>query len=367
MVDRIRKRMEEIRDVRDPMYSTHNLADVLIIIMACVLCGCDSLRHLAFVAGERADFFREYFGITKVPSRATFGRILRIIDPKELGDAIIELMVERFGTMGGVLAVDGKAIRSTGDGNGTSGMLQILTAYVTGSGVTIAQEAINEKTNEIPTFQKMLEVLDIEGKVVTADAMHCQKKTCKRIVEKKGDYVIGLKGNQPTLHEHVESLFGNLAREDHFEIAQTVEKRSGRLETRTGYKLKDISALEHHNWPGLQSVLCIHRVTECKEKTTEELAYYVSSLDAPTIDLMYYAREHWKIESMHWMLDVVFSEDNCGLADEKAHETLNVLRKLALATHKNHLAATGSKLAMKYSMEKARMKDDYLIELITSL
>lgn len=139
--------------------------------------------------------FVKEFGIEAIPSKATFARVLSCVSGKEIGDAVLDILRMRFGIAGEVIAVDGKAIRSTAKPGNPHSALQILSAYVTGSGVVLAQEAIHEKTNEIPVFQEMLSYLDIEGKTVTADAMHCQRKTCRRVIQRKGDYLFGLKEN----------------------------------------------------------------------------------------------------------------------------------------------------------------------------
>lgn len=171
----------------------------MIIIMCGVLCGLDTLGDLVVYAKSKADFLRETFGIEKIPSKATFGRILSMVDGKQIGDVILDVLRERFGTMGEVIAVDGKAICSTARGENSHKALQILSTYVIDSGITLAQEAIHEKTNEIPVFQEMRTYWDVESKVVTAGAIHCQRETSRWIVQKKGDYLFGLKENQPSL------------------------------------------------------------------------------------------------------------------------------------------------------------------------
>ena len=203
----IRNRMLEIEDPRHPSYVKHALANILIIIMSGVLCGLDKLEDLVVYAKSAADFLRETFGIENIPSKATFGRVLSAVDGKEIGEAILDILRERFGTSGEVIAVDGKAICSIAKDRNSHKALQILSAYVTDSGITLAQETIHEKTNEIPVFQEMLMYLDVEGKIVTADAMHCQRETCRRVVQKKGDYLFGLKENQPSLLQDVRLFF----------------------------------------------------------------------------------------------------------------------------------------------------------------
>ncbi|MDR1236320.1 MAG: ISAs1 family transposase, partial [Holosporaceae bacterium] len=184
--------------------------------------------------------------------------------------------------------------------------LQILTAYCTESAVVLGQSAITRanKTNEIPVFQEMLETLDIQGKTITADAMHCQIKTCEKIIKKRGNYCFGLKENQKKFHAEVVQYFQN---EHDFDEFTTTEKHNGRFEKRVCLKMKNIDCLnERHAWTGLKSVFAIERTVTTKHKTSTETNYYVSSLDEKPEKLLRIVREHWKIESMHWLLDVVF-------------------------------------------------------------
>ena len=152
---------------------------------------------------NKSEFFSKNFGIQDIPSKPTVSRILRMIDGQQVAEIIIQIMREQIGESGDVIAVDGKAIRSTAKEGKVHSALQIITAYLTESGVVLGQEKIHEKTNEIPTFQEMLSYLNISGKIVTADAMHCQKETCQKIIVRGGDYLFGLKENQKTLHDDV--------------------------------------------------------------------------------------------------------------------------------------------------------------------
>lgn len=366
-MEEIKKRMEEIEDPRHPSYVKYALADILMIIMCGVLCGLDTLEDLVIYAKSKADFLKETLGIESIPSKATFGRILSMIDGKEIGEAVLDVLHQRFGTEGEVIAVDGKAICSTAKDGNPHSALQILSAYVTNSGITLAQEAIHEKTNEIPVFQEMLSYLDVESKLVTADAMHCQRETCRKIAEKKGDYLFGLKENQPSLLADVRLFFEDDVNRSEWECSQTVEKNAGRIEKRICRKATAISWLDAHKWPGLQSVFAIERIVDARGQHTQEMSYYISSRDAPPRQLMELAREHWKIESMHWMLDVTFSEDSCRFLNENAHKTLNALRKFALAVHKQFLSVSHKKSSLKSSMLSALLRTDYLLAVLRFL
>ena len=176
-MEEIREQMSAIEGPRHQSYVKYPLADILIIIMCAVLSGLDTLGDLATYAKNRGEFVGKELGIKKVPCKAAFGRILSMIDGKQIGEAIIHVLQNQLGTTGEVVAMDGKAICSTAKPGNPHSALQILSAYVTSSGIILGQESIHEKANEIPVFQEMLIYLDIEGKTVTADAMHCQRET----------------------------------------------------------------------------------------------------------------------------------------------------------------------------------------------
>lgn len=358
------ERILAIEDPRHPSYVKYPLADILIIIMCAVLCGLDTLGDLVIFAKSKEEFFSKELGIKKIPSKATFARILSMIDGKQIGEAIIDVLHSRFGTAGEVVAVDGKAICSTAKPEYPHSTLQILSAYMTSSSIILAQECIHEKTNEIPVFQEMLTYLEVEGKTITADAMHCQRETCRRIIQRKGDYLFGLKENQPSLLEDVRLFFVDQSNQNDWEISQTVEKNAGRIEKRICRKIKDISWIKEHKWPGLQSVFSIERIVDVRGHHSEETSYYISSRDVSAKQLMKLAREHWKIEAMHWILDVTFSEDDCRFLNENAHKSMNALRKFALAVHKNFLAANHKKSSIKASMLSALLDTNLLLSLI---
>lgn len=362
----IRARMTAIEDTRHPSYVKYPLADILIIVMCAVLCGLDTLGDLVIYAKNKSEFLAKEFGIEAIPSKATFARVLSAVSGKEIGDAILDILRMRFGAVGEVIAVDGKAIRSTAKPGHPHSALQILSAYVTENGVVLAQEAIHEKTNEIPVFQEMLTYLNVAGKVVTADAMHCQRETSRKIIQHKGNYLFGLKENQPSLLADIRLFFEN-AGEEELETFQTAEKNAGRIEKRICRKIRDISWLNEHKWPGLQAVFSIERCVEVRGHSSRESSFYISSLDSSPERLMSLAREHWKIESMHWLLDVTFSEDDCRFLSENAHKTMNALRKFALSVHKNFLAASHKKSSVKANMLSALLNPDLLRSILRFL
>ena len=365
----MREKFEVIVDLRHQGYVVHKLSDVLIIVMGAVLCGLDELGDIVTFAKKRLDFFKKHFGIEQVPSKPTLSRILNMVDGEAVGAVVIEIMKESAGVCGGVLAVDGKAVRSTArDKNNPHSALQILTAYLTESGVVLGQKPINEKTNEIPVFQEMLDLLDVSGKTITADAMHCQKETCRKIVGKGGHYLLGLKGNQKALFDDAALFFKGDANNADIEECRTSEKNAGRIEERTCRKTTKLGWLEgRKDWKGLATLVEIRRVFETKRGRSDETSYYITDLDKPAEELLRIARDHWKIESMHWMLDVVFSEDESRILSENGHKTLNALRKMALLIHKRFIAKHGKKTSVKGHLLACLLDESLLEQVCKSL
>jgi predicted transposase YbfD/YdcC len=211
----------------------------------------------------------EKFGIERIPSKPTVCRVLNLIDGESVGKVIIDIMMERAEIVGNIIAVDGKAIRSTSEAGKPHSALQILTAYLTESSVVIGQKAIHDKTNEIPVFQAMLDILDIKGKIITADAMHCQKLTCEKILKAGGNFVFGLKENQRSLYNDVSLFFKEEMNSESIEKVTKTEKGHGRIETRSCMRIKNINWIET-DFKGIQAVFAVRRVIVTKHKTTDE-------------------------------------------------------------------------------------------------
>lgn len=370
MEEKIREKLSLVPDLRHSSYIGHRLSDVLIIVMLAVLCGLDKLQDIVVYAQEREDFLIANFNILKIPSKSTISRILNMIKAEAITNAIIEIMKESAPDLGEIMAFDGKAIRSTSKKGRPWSALQILTAYMVESGVVISQESIHEKTNEIPVMQEMLNAIDIESKIITADAMHCQRETCSEIVkeEQGGDYVFGLKSNQKTLYEDVALFFGDKINDESIESHEESELNGGRIEYRSCRKTDDIEFLSEHNWPGLKSVFEVRRITKSKagKVLTDETSYYITSLSEPASKLLNISRAHWKIESMHWMLDVDFSEDECALLSENGQKSLNIFRKFALYIHKSYMDKKVKKQSIKSNLLRCLISESFLLEMIRS-
>jgi len=360
----IRKKLRKVKDNRVKGMIEHPLEDLLIIIMLSVVSGVEKLDEIVTYAKKKQHFLSQVFGIEKTPSKSTISRIINMLDGEEMAELIIEIMKMKIVNLGEALAVDGKAIRSTAEKGKPRSALQILTAYFVESGVVLGQKYIHEKTNEIPVFQEMLCYINIKGKTITADALHCQKDTCRMIIAKGGNYVFGLKGNQGTLHEQADAIINNPENAEKIEVFESpIEKHNGRTETRIFYRILDITSFEGiENWMGLKSIFAVRRIVETKYGISDETGYYISSLDAPPEKMLSLVRSHWKIESMHWLLDVVFDEDDCGILSDDGQKTLDIFRKFALLLHKTFISKNHLKCSLKNNMFSCLLDDDLLLQ-----
>ena len=367
-MDKIKEKFSSICDTRHQSYVEHKLSDILVITMCAVLCGIDSLNGIISYAENKKEFLENKFGITKIPSKPTLSRVLNMVDAGNVAGIITGIMKESIEDTGSVVAVDGKAMRSTAEKGKPHSALQVLTAYCTESSVVLGQEAIHEKTNEIPVFQEMLEYIDIKGKTVTADAMHCQKETCRKIKEKGGDYVLGLKKNQRMLYEDVKLYMEESTNEKEMETYTAINKNNGRTEKRTCRKTENTGWISGKNeWEGLCSIFSVEREVVTKNGKSEETSYYITSLCTSAEKLLETSRDPWKIESMHWILDVVFSEDSSAVLSENSLKSLNILRKFALMAHKKYVLSQPKKKAYKTSMFDCLLNDNRLLEVLKNL
>jgi predicted transposase YbfD/YdcC len=274
-------------------------------------------------------------------------------------------MRSKLGIDGDVIAIDGKTICSTVKSK-VCRKLHIMTAMLTTNSVTLAQLATDEKSNEIPKMRELLELVDIEGKIITADAMGCQKETAEQIIKQNGDYFFGLKGNQHQIFTDVEQFFETFKNDKSlFDIAETKEKSRDRFEIRRCFVFKDIEWLEESKkWKSLNTVCAIQRIVKKDGKTSDETLYYIGSIKADAERILQIAREHWQIETMHYFLDVIFNEDECRVQNENEHKSLNAFRKLAIALHKAFKTKSNHKKSIARTMLSCLLNDTKLFDVI---
>jgi predicted transposase YbfD/YdcC len=287
-----------------------NIRDVLLTCLLGSICGLSSvLKIWTWAKAHAADLF-EHYQIC-LPERSQFYLMLSNLEPESLKKSFEKWVSRVLGELSGMtVALDGKTIRSTEKMANFEKPLHIVTAFVSEIGMSMARRSVAGKTNEIPTVQELLQTLALKGCVVTADAMHCQTKTAQIITGKGADYLLSVRDNQPTLKaDSADYVQDELLRKT-MKIDYTLETNGGRIEKRTAYITDHIAWLENRNlWSELKCIGAICSETTKNGKTTVEWSYYITSKNMSASQLLHYARAHWGVESLHWLLDVHFDED----------------------------------------------------------
>lgn len=353
----------------------YKMEDVLTIILCGLLCGCEDIKKIHMYAKNKENFFKKYFNIKNIPSVQTMYRILQIVD-YEMLDMLIEAWIRYLipNLKGKVLSLDGKEIVSTERRSAYDRPLYTITAYLGELGVSLRQFFVEGKGNEIKAVQEMIEIINIEGMIITADANHCQKKTVEKIIENKGDYVIQVKKNQGNFYADIKEMFNDKISSEYkkdkedYEYYEEREKNGNRIEKRACYVLKDIEYFtSKKEWKELKNIFAVEREVEIKGKVRKEYSYYITSLEASPKELLYYSRNHWMIESMHWLLDTNLREDKCKLVNKNAQKVLNILRKVSLDFHKRYLNTKNIKKPMSNNMFECLLDDNKLLDVLSFL
>jgi predicted transposase YbfD/YdcC len=266
------------------------------------------------------------------------------------------------------ISIDGKTIRSTGKMEKYASPLHIVSAHLAELGITIAGHKVGDKSNEIPAVRELLGMLDVEGCIIVADAMHCQKETAALIVEKKADYLLNVKDNQLTLKKDIEDYVQDEKFRKSMKTFSSREKNGGRIEIRNGFVTHDIDWFaDKSRWKNLSCIGAINRQSTYKGKTSNEWHYYISSRKLTAEELVKHARMEWSVESMHWLLDVHFGEDFCRIEDETVQQVLNAVRKIALNCVKTYKSNSSSKLPLSKIMFSCLLDCEKLIPVLRSI
>jgi predicted transposase YbfD/YdcC len=331
-----------------------------------VIAGCDGWQAIEDHAHDRKEWFLKFLELKHgVPSHDTFERLFERMCPEEFQRLLLEVAKELHEMLSGKnISIDGKTIRGSYDKALDQGQLHVLSAYVGECGVTLAQIATDVKSNEITAIPGLIDLIDIQGAVVTLDAMGCQTKIADKIIRGGGDYVIGLKGNQGTLRDSVENFFSNntmenLEKSDHASVLYHVEKGHGRIEERAYVIIDDVEWLENlKSWNGLKTIGMVISRRTINDKTSEERRYFIGSIEADVLLFEQAVRGHWSIEnSSHYILDVSFNEDKSSIRRDNAPENMAVLRRVANGLLTNEKS---TKLSVKGKIRKANRSTDYL-------
>ena len=347
---------------------TYPLDEVLLLALLAVLAGAESFVDIARFGRMKLELLRRFRPfLDGTPSHDHLGDIFAALDAEHFQRCFVAWVASLIGVPAGVVAIDGKTVRRSG-GKGGKGAIHMVSAFAASQRLVLGQVKVAKKSNEIVAIPKLLDMLMIEGSIITIDAMGCQRAIARKIIEKKADYVLGLKGNQGSLREDVE-LFATEQKAKNFadtKISQatTIDADHGRIETRTTTVINDIEWLQkNHNWPGLKSIVMVESTREIAGVFEHETRFYITSLVMLAALLGPVVRSHWAIEnSLHWVLDMIFRDDECRVRTNHAPANFTTIKHMA----HNLLRRPSGKDSFRVRRKIAGWDDEFLASLITT-
>ena len=361
-MDGIVEVFEALEDPRTGNAKRHSLHELLIIALCTVLCGGETCADMALFGRSKRGFLEEFLTLEHgIPSHDTFSRVFRLLDPDGFHAWFLGFMKRFAETCEGVVAIDGKTLRRSFDRASAGSPLHLVSAWAADQRLVLAQLAVGDKSNEIVAVPRLLALLSLKGRIVTADAMSCQRTIAQRVIEQKADYVLALKANQGTLRDDVCLVLDDP--ETPLDSATEVDKGHGRIETRSASLSTDIAWLQDgHGWPGLKAVGKVVASREIGRLRTTETRYYLLSKAIPPARFNNIVRSHWSIENqLHWVLDVVFDEDQARNRKDHGPQNLALLRKLAL----NLAQLEPSQGSMRGKLKRAGWDNAFLTSMLS--
>ena len=369
--------LQQVEDPRIDRTREHKLIDILVIGVCCLICGGEGFTDMETFGKAQYQWLKGFLELPKgIPSHDTFNRVFSAIKPEAFMDCFMQWTQSLRSSLGGeIVALDGKAQRRARNKEQT--LPYVISAWASTSGLTLGQVKVDEKSNEITAIPKLLRVLELQGCIVTIDAMGCQKNIAREIIEADADYCLSLKGNQSAAHEEIRAFFDDLIPPDpamgpappppKADYTESVDADHGRIEIRRYWITDQIDWFaDAEKWEGLRSFGIVDSVREVGDSRSYERRYLLLSIPPDASTFAAACRGHWGVENpLHWTLDVTFREDDSRARSGHAPENLAALRRLALNTIKSDKSQP--KLSVRSKRLMAAWNRGYLATLIGAI
>jgi predicted transposase YbfD/YdcC len=329
--------LEKIPEPRKPSCNfQYSLTSIVFIVIVTTLCGADDWPVIADVAESMKPWIAQFVDLSSgTPSAHTIERVFSLISPERMEKIFIEIMGILKEKKERVVCFDGKTLRGTADANAGKQAIHLLNAWSVENGICIGHRKVDDKSNEITAIPELMDLLDLKGTIITADALNTQKTVAKKAIELGADYLLPVKGNHKGLLEDIELLFQDAQKEEFKGVDadqyETLEKSRSRVEKRVYYSIDAEDLPDKAKWAGIKSLGMVTRERTVKEKTSIEVIYYISSCEVDAQLLAKCAREHWQVENgLHWSLDIILREDKLRYRHEVGARNLSAIRKVVL-------------------------------------
>jgi predicted transposase YbfD/YdcC len=368
----------DLEDPRIDRTKLHRLIDIVVIAICGVICGAETWNDIAEWGKTKEEWLRGFLELPNgIPSHDTFRRVFSLLDAQQFEACFVRWMQSACRITGGqVIAIDGKTLRRSHDRANGKAAIHMVSAWAAANRVVLAQTKVDDKSNEITAVPELLKVLEVAGCIVTLDALGCQKEFAHLIRARGADYVLAVKENQGHLYEDIKDLFdtefeqaipfGGIIHD----YAKTTEKDHGRIETRRCWTISDPEYLKYLRdgdaWEGLATIAIVRAERRLADDRCEiEDRFYISSLPGNAAVVLNATRSHWGIENcVHWVLDVIFHEDDSRMRKGNSPRNFAILRRIALNLIRHEQSC---KRSIKGKRLKAGWSDDYLLAVLKGL
>lgn len=358
----------DLPDPRQLIKVIYPLDEVLLLSLLAALAGAETFSDIARFGENKLDLLRRFRPfLNKTPTHGRLNEIFAAPDAERFQQCFVSWAAAHTGISAQVIAIDGKPSRRSFQKKGVDAPIHIVSAFAARQRLVLGQVKVTEKSNEIVAIPRLLDMLVIEGAIITIDAMWCQRDIARKIIDKKADYLLALKGNQGTLRDDVE-LFAFEQKDNDFRDTTISQHKSidgdhGRIETRLTTVLHDIDWLQkRHNWPGPKGIVTVESQRETGLKIATEIRFYITSATDPAEELAAVIWQHWAIEnSLHWVMDRVFRDDECRISTGHAPANFTTIKHVTL----HLMRRSPAKDSMRLKRKVAAWDDDFLLSLIT--